>query len=582
MKNFLARYREQFQLVRYFLRPKLISAGVLTILTFGLGFLEMLNVLAIFPILLAGVDTVSGEQVSNPSSGLIAEALSSMARGLNLSELLVASLILLLITIFTFVYKVLYTWFEHKAISDLLLIHKRKFFETLEFSSPGGLGGIKRGELNQLGSSSMEAVGILLDYIAKFISQASTLILLIVLIANGGLVLLITLISLGFFYFLLMKHVSKVSVQKYSKDIHEIKIAESHVLNEVFTGIETIRNYGAINLWKRRFHALAESLKSSSIKINIGYLLPGALLQLLMGIGMASFGVYLSRLSSDQILQIIPIIGVFIIAVSRTNASLSGLVNSYAVIVAYYPPAKNLYNFMKNSQHSGGDEGSVNFNKFEKSIVFSNVSFNFSEKSQNILDRINIEIKRGGSVAIVGGSGSGKTTLINLMLGNYVPTSGRIIIDGLDINNIKKEQYRKRFAVVSQDSFLMSGTLIDNINFGANYSLSEIKEALQRANAIEFVENLPQKLNTMVGEGGVRLSGGQTQRISLARALLRRPDILILDEPTSSLDSKNEGIVFQNVNELSKQMTIIIVTHSLTLSRMCDRIISLEDMSTSS
>jgi len=393
--------------------------------------------------------------------------------------------------------------------------------------------------------------------------------------ASGDLYLLLVLGIIGLLYFLVVKQVSKKNIQESSREIHKIKIKESNVLNEVFSGIETIRNFNAMPFWQQKFDGAIHFLKEYTIKIHLGFMLPGALLQLIMGIGMAAFGLYMGALKNEVMLQLLPIMGVFIIAISRTNSTLSSLVNSYTAIIGHMPAAKNLYDFIQSAQGNRRNENGTLITNFTNSICFSNVGFKYSGKQNNALKNFSMEISKGEIIGVVGKSGSGKSTIINLLIRNFQPSSGDVYLDGVNIENIDINHYKSIFSIVSQDPFLLHGSILENITFGRTFTDQEINDAVILADALGFIGDLPDGMNTIIGEGGVKLSGGQKQRISLARALLRKSEVLILDEPSSALDSETEKLIFKNLNELLMDRTILIITHSKVLADMCDRIVDL-------
>lgn len=197
-------------------------------------------------------------------------------------------------------------------------------------------------------------------------------------------------------------------------------------------------------------------------------------------------------------------------------------------------------------------------------IVFNNVSFAYEDNSK-ILKNINLTIKPGQRVAIVGSSGSGKSTLINLLPRFYDPTSGNITIDGIDLRDYKMRSLRQNIGMVLQETILFSGTLRENILY-ANLRATnkQIVQAAKAANAYDFIMNIPEDFNTEVGERGVKLSGGQKQRIAITRVFAKDPKILILDEATSALDSESENLIQEALNRLMKDRTTIVIAHRLT------------------
>lgn len=210
-------------------------------------------------------------------------------------------------------------------------------------------------------------------------------------------------------------------------------------------------------------------------------------------------------------------------------------------------------------------------------VEFKNVFFAY-EHDNYVLKDISFSLKKGEKLAIVGQSGEGKSTLINLLLRFYTPQKGKILVDGVGINTIKQRDLHEHVSIVMQDTFLFSGTLYENIAYGKiNSNKQDVISAARKANAEEFIEKFKDKYNTQVGERGIKLSGGQKQRISIARAILKNSPILVLDEATSSLDSKSEGEVQKALEELMKNKTSIIIAHRLSTIKNVDKIIVLKD-----
>lgn len=212
-------------------------------------------------------------------------------------------------------------------------------------------------------------------------------------------------------------------------------------------------------------------------------------------------------------------------------------------------------------------------------FFFENVRFSYRQEIAEILvlKNINLKVKAGESIGIVGESGSGKSTLASLLIGFHRPTKGRILLDGEDMNSIDLRSFRRNLAVVSQQTILFNGTLRENIIYGSkNISETELRSAIEAANAADFIDELPDRIETEVGQHGVRLSGGQQQRIAIARALLRNPKVLILDEATSALDTESEKIVEEALEKLMIGRTTFIITHTQSILRKVNRIIKIE------
>lgn len=210
-------------------------------------------------------------------------------------------------------------------------------------------------------------------------------------------------------------------------------------------------------------------------------------------------------------------------------------------------------------------------------ITFQNLSFHYEDSMQLVLDDICFEINKGEIVALVGSSGSGKTTLADLLPRFYDPTSGSILIDGVDIKDIRIENLRSLLGIVTQETVLFNDTIKNNIAYGLqDYPMEKIIEAAKAANAHNFIMQMPQGYDTVVGERGAKISGGQRQRISIARALLVNPPIMIFDEATSALDNESEVLVQEAIERLMKDRTTVVIAHRLSTIRNADKILVLE------
>lgn len=210
-------------------------------------------------------------------------------------------------------------------------------------------------------------------------------------------------------------------------------------------------------------------------------------------------------------------------------------------------------------------------------IEFENVSYRYPDSEGYVVKDLQLKVRAGECIAVVGSSGSGKSTLMNLIIGFLTPTEGRILVDGTSITDLNLAEYRHHISVVPQSSILFSGSIRENITYGLDaYSEEDLQRVAEMANLNEFVKDLPDGLNTNVGEHGDKLSGGQKQRITIARALIRNPKILILDEATSALDNISEYHVQQAVSKSIRGRTTFIVAHRLSTIRDADRIVVME------
>jgi ABC-type multidrug transport system fused ATPase/permease subunit len=271
-------------------------------------------------------------------------------------------------------------------------------------------------------------------------------------------------------------------------------------------------------------------------------------------------------------------IGAIIALVSALPVILNPI-NLYTQFSIQYMLGSESYRSIKELMDSGYVEkwrGRRKPKPLQGSIAFEGVSFRYPEKEEYVLRDIDLRIEPGEHVAFVGPSGSGKSTTVNLLLGLYAPSEGRIRIDDTPQEELSMRYLRRRSAIVMQDNVLLSGTLLDNIRFARpDASEEEVMEAARLSNALEFIEKLPEGMQTRVGERGVSLSGGQRQRVAIARALLRDPRILILDEATSALDYESETLVQDALDYLARDRTTLTIAHRLSTVRRADRIVVL-------
>ena len=210
-------------------------------------------------------------------------------------------------------------------------------------------------------------------------------------------------------------------------------------------------------------------------------------------------------------------------------------------------------------------------------IYFDNVSKIYSDGTV-ALEGVTFSVKQGEFLSIVGHSGAGKTTFVDILLGLFPIGSGEILLDGENISKVSKRSWRNNIGYVSQDTFLLNDTIENNIRFyDIHMSNEDIVRATKLANIYDFIEQLPDKLSTIVGERGVKLSGGQKQRLTIARALLKKPEILIFDEATSALDQKSEEIICEALEDITKNKTVIMISHRMSLIKKMNRVLTIQN-----
>lgn len=222
--------------------------------------------------------------------------------------------------------------------------------------------------------------------------------------------------------------------------------------------------------------------------------------------------------------------------------------------------------------------GDINLNNPKGNVTFKNVSFKYTKKENLTLDNLSLNIKTNQKTAIVGRSGNGKTTIFNLLLRYFDVTSGKVLIDGVDIKDLTEKSLRKTISCVRQNPFLFNMSIFENFKIvKPDITLKEVKEVCKRAYIDEYIESLPKKYNTIIGEGGINLSGGQKQRLAIARTLLLNTKIILFDEATSALDNESQKYIKMSIDDLTKDHTIIIIAHRLSTIIDADEILVIEN-----
>lgn len=267
----------------------------------------------------------------------------------------------------------------------------------------------------------------------------------------------------------------------------------------------------------------------------------------------------------------------FVIYTSFIGGSIAGLGDIYTQLQKAIGASERLLEILGEKDEMTNSTG-IDV-KLSGDIAFQNVSFSYpTRKEFTVLKNLNFRIQPGEKVALVGQSGSGKSTIINLLMRFYPVESGQIIVDSIEAAHFELSAYRKNIGIVPQEVILFGGTIMENIAYGKpGASELEVREAARKANALDFIESFPEKFGTVVGERGVKLSGGQRQRIAIARAILKDPAILILDEATSSLDAQSEVLVQQALEKLMEGRTSIIIAHRLSTIKKVDRIFVIKE-----
>ncbi|URZ00075.1 ABC transporter ATP-binding protein [Clostridium felsineum] len=353
----------------------------------------------------------------------------------------------------------------------------------------------------------------------------------------------------------------------------------SLILRENLSGIRVIRAFSKMENEKVRFKKSNEELTDEVIGVGKISALMNPLTSIIMNFAVLAilwFGG--KRVYSGAVTR-----GKIIAYINYTNLVLSALIIVANLIVTFTKAAASASRvgevFNTDSSITYKDEKDFKQEKNGDSILkFDNVSFSYKNSKEFAISDISFDIKRGQTVGIIGGTGAGKTTLINLIPRLYDASRGKVFINGVDVKNYPKTLLEKKIGVVPQKAILFSGSIKENISWGKeDASIEEIREAARKGMASEFIEKLPNKYDTNISQGGANFSGGQKQRLTISRALIKKPEILILDDSLSALDYATDAALREELKKNSKEMTLIMVTQRISTIKNADLIIVLDD-----
>ena len=404
------------------------------------------------------------------------------------------------------------------------------------------------------------------------------------LVTTGMMVLLLVIEPKGTIITILVFALSSLALRRFSsrrirlwgeaQNFHKGKIIQH--LQQGFGGVKDVKILGRENYFVTQYSDHLDGNANVLRRFSLAQAVPRFGLEILMMIGLASL-VSTMVLSGEELTGILPVLGLFGAAAFRLLPAVNRSILSAQTINLNRPLVDGV------AADLGLSISKVSTNNVHShlasSISVQDLSFSYEMASTQALTEVSIDVSRGEAVGLVGSSGSGKSTLVDILLGLLEPTSGRVLVDGNDIHD-NLRGWQDQIGYVPQSIFLTDDTLRRNVAFGLpkdQIDHDAVKSAIRSAQLEDFVASLPDGLDTIVGERGVRLSGGQRQRIGIARALYNNPDVLVLDEATSSLDTETEHGVMQAVQALQGEKTVIIVAHRLRTVEYCDRLYRLEN-----
>ena len=367
---------------------------------------------------------------------------------------------------------------------------------------------------------------------------------------------------------------------------NSIKLAESQnaVMKNLQEGMGAIREILLENIqmiYRDNYAASIVSLKRATSNNAFINQYPRYLLEAIGVTLIASLAAYYSYEKENGVTDMLPILGALAYGAQRLLPLMQQFYGNWAFVIGSQAQLEDVSNMLSQESSIRSVENDVDLN-FTRTIILNNISFSYQGETNEVLKDINLEIKKGSRIGITGTTGSGKSTLMDIILGLLTPKRGSIIVDEQEVNDKNILSWQRNIAHVPQNIFLLDATIEKNIAFSekeADIDINLVRDCAKQAQLDKFINNSSLGYQTMVGERGVKLSGGQLQRIGIARALYKKASILVFDEATSALDYETEEEVMKSIQALSNDLTIFIVAHRLSTIEFCDNVINLENNS---
>lgn len=486
--------------------------------------------------------------------------------------------IFILIVICSGVFRILVAWITTRLTSAVgselsTEVFKRVLFRPYLFH-------IKQNssELINTLTHKVDAVvfGVIMPTLLLISSMMLTIALFITMLIIQPIISITAIIIFGFSYFIVARFVREKLLLN-SKTVVTNQFKSIKILQESLGGIRDLILDGNQAVFIDYYRETDIPLRRAAAANNFVGQFPRYVMEIVAFIVMALLAFFLTN-QSGSIQKILPILGAIGLASQRILPAIQQMYNAWASVTATSSQLSDILDYLK---YPIPTELQVSdFISFNDSIKLSKLSFRYADNTPVVINDLNLIIKKGDRVGIIGSTGSGKSTLIDIIMGLLNPSEGSVIIDGVKLDSDSLRHWQKQIAHVPQSIFLADASIAENIALGVPKSLidySRVTNAASVACVTEFMQFYPNGLETIVGERGINLSGGQRQRIGIARALYKNASVLVLDEATSALDNDTEKEVMHSISSLNRSLTILIIAHRLTTLYDCDYIIELKD-----
>ncbi|NQS73066.1 MAG: ABC transporter ATP-binding protein [Methanoculleus sp.] len=557
--------RRMIQLLRFYSYGYKRYLAVLFVLSIMQGFMETLQIILLYPIINATIDFRGSEiAIFEPFYTFVQDSIA-------LPPIVLFSLLFILIVILTFIISLVYRYLSLYLTKKVITQAKRTIFDKLVRSDYQYYVDNTRGDILYNVISAPAQIRHFLETTTGMLSESIiiiTILLTILFVSVNAFAVIVA----GSLIFVLIARIigKKVAFRLGRLQMRSIR-SENEVISNYVQGLRQIRSVCGDAHWRKKYDVALDKFWDKYIRLSFFRHLPGETLEFSFFVGIAALVIALYYIYQESFLLVVPVMGTFVFSAMKVIPRISGMSHKHMIIMETWPNLEAIYEFLTDAQYLKMVDGTRDFDSLMSDIVFDDVFFSYYQ-GQRLVEELNLTIQKKKVTALVGHSGSGKSTLVSLLLRYYDVTGGRILVNGYDLREYKRETLLQKVGYVSQDTFVYNETIRENIAFGGDYSDEEITEAARKANIHTFITGLAEGYDSVVGDQGIKLSGGEKQRIAIARALVRRPEILVLDEATSNLDNESEAIVQDSINRVSKNVTTFIIAHRLSTIRKADAI----------
>lgn len=559
------KYHISLKILSFYLYGFKLHLLALVFFSILLGLMETFQIVLLYPILNASFNL-------HDTGILIFEPIySSLRSSVNLPEVVIFCFFFIVFVIFTFFTTIAYKVVALKFTRAVIVRTKEMIFDKIKENDYRYFVENKHGDILYNVVTSPGKINIFLDRSTRiFADIVVILVILLTLMFINPTATIILLFGGVVFIFIIRFIGNRISYIIGKVQLQSIA-SENAVITQYIQGLRQIRAVHADGYWKKQYTRALRNYWDKYVRYRFTEVLPITLLQTLFFIGIAGVVIMLYYIHSEHFLSVIPLIGTFTFSALKVLPRLSEIGNYHLQMMDAYADLERIHSFLNDTRYNTIRNGTVEFDSLNSDIVFQDIGFEYYG-GQDLIDGLDLTLHQNKVTALVGHSGSGKSTVVSLLLRYYDVSAGRILINGIDLREYDLATFLGKVGYVSQDTFIYNASIRENISFGGAYSEEQIIGAAKRASIHSFIAGLPNGYDTIVGDQGLKLSGGEKQRIAIARALVREPEILVLDEATSNLDNESEAIVQESINRISGMVTTFIVAHRLSTIRRADMI----------